>query len=224
MKKVYFQDNLIAFCGDCGPAGLEEIPHGGGRAVTLDAEALALESHAALSITKLRRKFENAKSLTFLSPSEEASERLFARFVEQFTLIDAGGGVVRSPRGELLMIHRKGRWDLPKGKMECGEQIGSCALREVEEECGIGQLALGSLLTQTYHIYSMAEYPGGNPDRWILKRTWWFAMEGDGSLSPQSEEGIEQAVWVPSEGIAERAAASYATVRDVLQAAGVFKG
>jgi 8-oxo-dGTP pyrophosphatase MutT (NUDIX family) len=35
------------------------------------------------------------------------------------------------------MILRLGKWDLPKGKMEKNEEPMICAIREVEEECGI---------------------------------------------------------------------------------------
>jgi glyoxylate carboligase len=33
-------------------------------------------------------------------------------------IIIAGGGVVTNAQGDLLMIFRRGKWDLPKGKLD----------------------------------------------------------------------------------------------------------
>jgi 8-oxo-dGTP pyrophosphatase MutT (NUDIX family) len=52
-------------------------------------------------------------------------------------LIEAAGGLVLNERGNLLMIFRRGKWDLPKGKRDAGESIETCAVREVEEETGL---------------------------------------------------------------------------------------
>ena len=55
----------------------------------------------------------------------------------------AGGAVVTRPhpeRGtEVLLVHRKryDDWTLPKGKLEPGESLPACAVREVEEETGV---------------------------------------------------------------------------------------
>ena len=38
-------------------------------------------------------------------------------------IIIAGGGIVTNELGELLMIFRRGKWDLPKGKLDKGESI-----------------------------------------------------------------------------------------------------
>jgi 8-oxo-dGTP pyrophosphatase MutT (NUDIX family) len=47
--------------------------------------------------------------------------------------IIAAGGLVFNDRNELLMIYRRGFWDLPKGKLDPGERIEACAIREVQE-------------------------------------------------------------------------------------------
>ena len=55
----------------------------------------------------------------------------------------AGGAVVTREdqlRGtEVLIIHRKryDDWTLPKGKLEVGESVPACAVREVREETGV---------------------------------------------------------------------------------------
>ena len=63
-------------------------------------------------------------------------------FCSKLTLIKAAGGLVYNQENKLLMIFRNGKWDLPKGKLEEGESIENCAIREVEEECGISNLQI----------------------------------------------------------------------------------
>ena len=43
---------------------------------------------------------------------------------------------------KLLMIFRRGKWDLPKGKLDKGETFERCAVREIEEETGFRNLKL----------------------------------------------------------------------------------
>ena len=69
------------------------------------------------------------------------------------TTIIAAGGIVMNPKQEILWIFRRGFWDLPKGKLDPGETIPQCALREVEEETGINDIQLNELITITYHEY-----------------------------------------------------------------------
>ncbi|MBK9671561.1 MAG: NUDIX domain-containing protein [Bacteroidetes bacterium] len=68
-----------------------------------------------------------------------------------YTKIEAAGGIVKNKQGQLLFIFRHGKWDLPKGKIEKGENEQDAALREVEEECGIAELTLQKKLTTTFH-------------------------------------------------------------------------
>lgn len=104
--------------------------------------------------------------------------------------IHAAGGVVFNSHGDLLMIHRLGRWDLPKGKCEKGESVRDSAVREVQEECGIQQLSICRELHSTYHIYRQN-------DTLYIKRTFWFEMvSSDEELTPQTEEGITQVRWI----------------------------
>ncbi len=109
-----------------------------------------------------------------------------------FIFIEAGGGAVFNENKEVLCIYRRGVWDLPKGKLDDGERIDECALREVEEETNVSGLQLGPLLLETWHIYEMK----GN---WYLKKTTWFKMNTayKEQLTPQAIEQIEAVEWVP---------------------------
>ncbi len=51
----------------------------------------------------------------------------FKSFEKAFRNVRAGGGLVRNSNGEFLLIFRRGKWDLPKGKLDTGETIEDCA-------------------------------------------------------------------------------------------------
>ena len=61
----------------------------------------------------------------------------------------AGGGLVFNKNNEVLFIFRNGKWDLPKGGIEKGEEIEYTALREVEEETGVNKLVITDKLQKT---------------------------------------------------------------------------
>lgn len=131
---------------------------------------------------------KEAKSLLIVFPESVSIEESLLEIYKQIT---AAGGYVLSKEGKLLMIHRLGKWDLPKGKMEKGEGIEETAVREVEEEtaCKIEQVMDGPF--KTLHTYSLK-------DKKILKTTYWYSMLAEDSpeLKAQSEEGIEQVCWM----------------------------
>lgn len=116
---------------------------------------------------------------------------LFRKFRKHFKVIKAAGGVVFNNEGQLLLIKRLGMWDLPKGKLEKGEDTRLAALREVHEECGLNFLGILKKIDDSYHVYFLK-------GRWILKKTTWFKMAALGSheVSPQIEEDITEVRWV----------------------------
>lgn len=123
---------------------------------------------------------------------------LWADFKSCYQWVEAAGGLVRNPQGQLLVMFRMGFWDLPKGKIDPGETPQEAALREVREETGLQTLHIKAPLPPTYHTYAQR-------DKRYLKITHWFEMEAPESqtLSPQTEEGITQLEWVkPDEWLA----------------------
>jgi 8-oxo-dGTP pyrophosphatase MutT (NUDIX family) len=110
---------------------------------------------------------------------------------ENRILIQAGGGLVENEKREILFIFRRGKWDLPKGKLDQGETLEQCALREVEEETGVGQLELIRFLLITEHEYE-------DRGKLILKESHWWLMKstGDQPLIPQMEEDITDIRWI----------------------------
>lgn len=121
----------------------------------------------------------------------ENIEEIWKEFQKLFRIIEAAGGLVSNPQGELLFIKRLGKWDLPKGKMEKGESREESAVREIEEETGLKDVELLQFINTTYHIY--IERNGEK----ILKCTHWFEMNfnGEDTSKPQIEEGITEVAW-----------------------------
>ncbi|MBZ0098135.1 MAG: NUDIX domain-containing protein, partial [Taibaiella sp.] len=145
-----------------------------------------------------------------------SADSLQEELYELFTPIDAGGGVVMNERNEVLMIFRRGKWDLPKGKCDDGEEIDACALREVSEETGLHQLKLEEKICDTYHVYSQNKQN-------LLKRTAWYRMKGTirEQPVPQAEENIQEVRWVKGEDLGLIVFKSYEAIREVMQKAGV---
>ncbi len=128
--------------------------------------------------------------------------------------IIAAGGLVTNDKNELLIMFRRGKWDLPKGKLDEGETIEACALREVQEETGIRNLELGNLIGITYHEYFEKQLNDN-----VLKETHWFAMDADSEtkLSPQTEEDIENIIWADEKELQECLKNTYKNIAEIIE-------
>ena len=126
--------------------------------------------------------------------------------------IIAAGGLVENELGEFLFIYRRKFWDLPKGKLDAGESIEICAIREVMEETGLKNVEISSFICKTYHEYF---------DKWIgedvIKETWWYKMTSSSrqELIPQITEEIEQIIWVSKEDAATMLLKTFPTIIEV---------
>jgi 8-oxo-dGTP pyrophosphatase MutT (NUDIX family) len=133
-------------------------------------------------------------------------------FFSLFRIVKAAGGLVLNRNSEILLIYRRGSWDMAKGKMEEGETKRESALREVQEETGLDRLQLVGKIQTTYHIYR------DKSNRRVVKPSYWYLMATkDMDLVPQSEEDIEQAIWAKSKDIvAGKYEPMYSSIRSVL--------
>jgi 8-oxo-dGTP pyrophosphatase MutT (NUDIX family) len=140
---------------------------------------------------------------------------MFSMNKENRILIKAAGGLVINKNGEILFMFRRGKWDLPKGKLDPGESLESCAKREVIEETGVSQLELVRFLLITGHEYE----EGGDL---ILKETHWWLMKTNGNqpLIPQTEEDITELKWIEPPDLKMVQQNTYPGILDVLRAGG----
>ena len=138
-------------------------------------------------------------------------EKALAFVKEKFTVIQASGGLVHTFEKSLLLIFRRGKWDLPKGKLDANEELETCAIREVEEETGVKNIQSEKLITVTYHTYYEKE-------KHILKETHWYLMHSkkEQILIPQVNEDIEKCEWVHIAEVASYMENANASVVDVV--------
>ena len=146
------------------------------------------------NLQKMFKKLENGK-LKNINLYHKKEDKLLKHLKKKLKTVIAAGGLVINKKGEILFIHRNGKWDLPKGKTEKNETIEESAIREVTEETQVKDLVVKKLIQPTYHIIT-------SNDTYRLKETFWFEMltPYTGELKPETAEGIEQAVWKDLEG------------------------
>ncbi|BDS10998.1 NUDIX hydrolase [Aureispira anguillae] len=153
---------------------------------------------------------KGTKSYDSIIVISEDLPQLKEDFFTMFKIHRAGGGLVFNDQGEVLAIHRMGHWDLPKGKEEKGETIEQTAIREVQEETGIQQIDLGDFICDTYHTYKTKS------GKRILKWSTWYKMTTtEKDLTPQEEEDIDLAVWLPMNELKEKKPI-YKNILDIL--------
>jgi 8-oxo-dGTP pyrophosphatase MutT (NUDIX family) len=133
-------------------------------------------------------------------------------------IIKAGGGIVVNEQNEVLLIYRRGKWDLPKGKLDDGETIEECALREVKEETGLFKIKIEGFISQTKHLY---EWEGAT----IEKITDWYLMSHAGleAATPQTEEDIEEILWCPKNQLEQYINETYENIRLLFKNLGWIK-
>jgi len=150
--------------------------------------------------------FQNKIQKAFLYHPDE--KEIMKTLKSKIPVSKAGGGLVYNKKGEVLFIFRGGKWDLPKGGTEKGEEIEDTAMREVEEETGVDQLRVTKKLQKTYHVFKRNGV-------YKLKITHWFEMQSDFEGIPvgQIEEGIEKAVWIHPNDIPEILKKSYENIK-----------
>ncbi len=198
---VYFGNKPVFLC---------DREEGGLKAYQLDPNSIFLKACTPVAILTLLHEIEKEEIKSGLIICSDL-KKLYQNLSLAFTEITAAGGVVENEKKEILLIFRKGKWDLPKGKLDEGESIEECAIREVCEETGLKQVEIQVKLPDTYHTYQES----GNK---ILKKSVWYKMtaESNQTLHPQLEEDITEIKWVPADELKYYLNGTYPSVRDVL--------
>jgi 8-oxo-dGTP pyrophosphatase MutT (NUDIX family) len=199
--KIYFGDKPVFLC-DALDKELNELLH------HEDTVFIDEVSNPAIKSLLHEIKKDNFHAGVLLN---EDLEKLRKAFFKHFILIQAAGGLVLNEKKEVLMIFRRGKWDLPKGKLDPGEDLETCAVREVEEETGIGNITLQEKIGCTYHTYD--EF-----GKHILKETHWYKMSSSSNqaLVPQTEEDIQQLEWGGTKEMQKYLDNTYPSVAEIL--------
>lgn len=138
-------------------------------------------------------------------------EKLISDFEGIFKIVEAAGGIVINEKNQILFIHRRGFWDLPKGKLESKETRRDAAKREVIEETGIQNVQVDKKLRVTLHTYR------NKSNKRCIKLTHWYLMFGKKQkLVPQTEEDIERTEWMTLSKFMSKDRKVYANIMDVL--------
>ncbi|MCR9065692.1 MAG: NUDIX domain-containing protein [Cytophagales bacterium] len=161
---------------------------------------------AFFSAIKTLKKF-SFKAATFIVKDIADVNRCIQ---EQYKIINAAGGVILNDESKVLMIYRKGKWDIPKGKADKGEEMIQTAEREVEEECSITVKVLPDYYI-SYHTYL-------HKNQRVLKRTYWYKMTliSDAKMKPQKEEDIEEIRWMNRAEMHKALDNSFSSIEHVL--------
>jgi len=201
--KIYFGDKPLFLCDKIEPAIEPYLHHD--DAVFIDE----LDVH---TIKTMIHEMQLAKIHAAVFQHSDLEE-LKKAFFKKFTIIQAAGGLVRNENDEILLIFRRGKWDLPKGKLDKGEDLAECAAREVQEETGLTDVSIEAPLTVTYHTYHEGT-------KFILKESHWYSMraKGDQPLTPQTEEDIHAIKWVAENELDPYKKESFPAIVDVLEA------
>ena len=199
MHKIYFEKRCIMICGP------ED------QALT-DPNVIQFKIGDSIDIHGLVAMVENSPSLHRICIPTHDAGRTYRDICAEFKEVNAGGGLVSNRRGDYLLISRNGLWDLPKGHQDPGEPIEETALREVQEETGINDLELRSLICVTDHCYR-------RDGIWHLKHTWWYDMlhTDPADLTPQREEDISKAAWVAKSSLPPFLLNTYPSIAEVFR-------
>lgn len=201
--KIYFDNKPLFLCDDVDAYLQPYIHHD--DAVFIDE----LNSHTVKSMIHEIQEPSIHAGVFFHSDLSE----LKAAFFKKFTLIIAAGGFVQNESNEVLMMFRRGKWDLPKGKLDKKETVEDAAIRETEEETGLINIKLLSPLLITYHTYHEGT-------KFILKESHWYKMKvsGEQKFVPQTAEQITKLEWVKKEELNIYLNNTFPSVVDVLKA------
>ena len=202
--KIYFNDKPLFLCNEIDQEVSPYVHHD---------DAVLIDEFSTPAIKSMIHEMKLEKihaGILYHTDLEALKKAVF----KKFTLIQAAGGLVMDTSNAMLFIFRKGKWDLPKGKLDPGEPLDECALREVKEETGLKQVELGRPLGVTYHTYD-------ENGRHILKETHWFLMKAPAGqhVQPQQEEEITEIKWVKEGELDKYMKNTFPLIKDVLTAA-----
>lgn len=196
MYKVHFENRFITVSSE--PDRLQKY-------------SLFHKFHGTSELYAMINDFQEDKGIRNANIYGTDIQHLWKLFRIYFTEVGAAGGLVKHSSGKFLFIEKKGKLDLPKGHIDTGESPEDCAMREVNEECGIRGHSIIKPICASYHTYSMNDIS-------YLKKTHWFLMSYDGEMisSPQAEEGITGVQWLSPDELNQIKGKAWASLMEVI--------
>lgn len=169
--------------------------------------------HDTGELYKLIADFQADKEIHAINIYGTDIKHIWKIFRIYFTEVGAAGGLVRHTSGHYLFIEKKGKLDLPKGHIEKDEEPDVCALREVEEECGIHGHTIVKQIASSYHTYSWEGIS-------YLKKTSWYLMDYKGEMitEPQLSEGITRVEWLLPDELNKIKGSAWLSLMDLINA------
>ncbi|HLK27495.1 MAG TPA: NUDIX domain-containing protein [Puia sp.] len=199
--KIYFKDKPLFLCDELNKEINEYAHHD---------DAVFIDDFSSPAVNSMihEMRLEKVHAGVFL---HRDFNQLKKAFWKKFEIIKAAGGLVFNEKKEMLFIFRRGKWDLPKGKLDDGETLEQCAVREVEEETGLKNISLKKPIVTTYHTYNQ-------DGKHILKESYWYEMHVEGSqkLIPQTIEDIHEVKWVKKKDVSEQIKNTFPSIKDVI--------
>jgi 8-oxo-dGTP pyrophosphatase MutT (NUDIX family) len=199
--KIYFDDKPVFLCDEINEE-LKEILH--------HPDAVFIDECSTQAINAFLHEIKKEQFHAGVMIDKDF-EKLKKAFFHHFTVIEAAGGIVQNSDKDFLFIYRLGKWDLPKGKVEAGEDLEACAIREVEEETNTTDLTLKKKVGETYHAYNAF-------GKHYLKTSHWYFMvcPAEQKSAPQTEENITEIKWTHAKNIRELMENTYPSIKDIL--------
>ena len=201
--------------------------------------------HSKKQLKKAFQEFvenERATNLIIYSESAYSTIPLLSSFLSLFKIIEAAGGFVKNEKGESLFIFRRGKWDLPKGKItirrhrsadhplwQTDDFFPELVAEEHKEQSKIKEpydkAAIREVMEETglRDIRIIRELPRTyhiyrERGKWILKPTRWFEMYApdDQALIPEEKEDISEVRWFTRDEMKIIKENTYPSIRELL--------
>ncbi|MEP6950045.1 MAG: NUDIX domain-containing protein [Ginsengibacter sp.] len=199
---IYFGEKPVFLCDKLTPV-IDEVRH--------HPDAVYIDELSRAAINSLLHEIDKPQFHAGIIINEDF-QKLQKEFFKHFKMVIACGGLIKNKAEEILLIFRRGKWDLPKGKLEDNETLLECAIREVKEETGLTQIKAGKEIEVTYHTY--VEF-----GKHILKESHWYMMhvKAAETLIPQVEEDITDIRWVKKDDLKNYMGNTFPTIVTVLK-------
>lgn len=201
--------------------------------------------HSKKQLKKVFKGFaedESLKNLIIYPEFPDSTIPMLSSFLSMFKIVEAAGGLIINEKGETLFIFRRGKWDLPKGKIdvrhsksvkqESGQTIRffsevdavkhkkHAKIKESYDKAAIREVMEETGLRDIRITRELACTYHIYMDRgkWILKPTVWFEMyaPGDQKLIPEEKEDIREVRWFGPDEMMVIMENTYASIKELL--------